>query len=210
MLTRQYLSGTAFVAFTVLLLILNISCSNQPQPMANTPDKGADSSNLTAHPDRRLVIETVLGTIKIQMYEKLAPHHVEQITKLAGMKFYDGTTFHRVIPGFMIQGGDPNSKDDDLSNDGTGGYDVKLKQEFSKVHHGRGACSMARTNDPNSATSQFFICVADAGFLDNQYTLWGQVVEGMDVADKIVALKRNQNDNPGKAATITHVTVEGD
>ncbi len=167
-------------------------------------------AELTAKPDTKLVITTPLGAIKLQMFEKIAPNHVAQISKLAKEGFYDGTTFHRVISGFMIQGGDPNSRNADINSHGTGGHNVKLNQEFSKTHHARGVASMARTNDPNSASCQFFICVDDAGFLDKQYTVWGQVVEGMDVVDKIVALPKVSGDNPGKAATMTTVTVEGE
>jgi cyclophilin family peptidyl-prolyl cis-trans isomerase len=107
----------------------------------------------------------------------------------------------------MIQGGDPNSKDEDLGNDGTGSMGSKLKAEFNAVSHKRGVCSMARTNDPNSASSQFFICHDDSTFLDRQYTVWGQLVEGYDALDKIAALPRNSNDNPGKAATMKKVYV---
>ncbi len=180
-----------------------------PAAAYKPPYSGADLAKLTSHPKQLLVIKTKLGTIKVQLFDKIAPHHVSQIVKLAKEHFYDGTTFHRVIPGFMIQGGDPNSKDNDLSNDGQGGYKDALMAEFSQWHHARGVASMARTQDPNSATSQFFLCVDNAPQLDNQYTVWGQIVSGMDVADKIVALKRDANDNPGKASVMTKVTIEG-
>jgi cyclophilin family peptidyl-prolyl cis-trans isomerase len=108
---------------------------------------------------------------------------------------------------FMIQGGDPNSKDEDLNNDGTGGMGNTLKAEFNDVSHKRGVCSMARTNDPNSATSQFFICHGNPTFLDKQYTVWGQLISGYDVMDKIMALPRVNGDNPGKAAIMTKVYV---
>ncbi|MHC3126776.1 peptidylprolyl isomerase [Brevundimonas sp. GN22] len=117
--------------------------------------------------------------VVIKLREDLAPNHVKQITDLASEGFYDGVVFHRVIAGFMAQGGDPT---------GTGTSGSKkpnLKQEFSAEPHVRGTCSMARTQDPNSANSQFFICFDDARFLDRQYTVWGNVIEGMDVIDTL-------------------------
>jgi cyclophilin family peptidyl-prolyl cis-trans isomerase len=177
--------------------------------MDSQPYSGAELDQYSSNPARQLVIETKQGTLKLQLFDKVAPKHVEQITRLAGEKFYDGATFHRCISGFMIQGGDPNSKDDNLSNDGTGGSDKNIPAEFSKVHHARGVASMARASNPNSASSQFFICHADAGFLDKQYTVWGQLIEGYDVLDKIAVLPHLQDDNPGKAAEMTKVWVEG-
>ena len=172
------------------------------------PYTGVTLDKYCSNPKRLLVIETKFGTMKIQLFDKVAPNHVTQITKFAIGGKYDGTTFHRVIPEFMIQGGDPNSKDADLTNDGTGGMGDPLKAEFNEVSHKRGVCSMARTNDPNSATSQFFICHGAPTFLDKQYTVWGQLIEGYDVMDKIAALPKNANDNPGKDATMTKVYVE--
>jgi peptidylprolyl isomerase len=119
----------------------------------------------------KLKLET--GDVVIETYEDKAPKHVAQITKLAEDGFYDGLTFHRVIDGFMAQGGDPKG-------DGTGGYSENLPAEFNDVSHQEGVCSMARAQDPNSASSQFFICLDDASFLDKQYTVWGKVIEGMD------------------------------
>jgi len=169
---------------------------------------GAELDRLTSNPKRIAVLETKQGTIKLQFFDKVAPKHVENFIKLAKSGFFDGTTFHRVIANFMIQGGDPNSKDDDLNNDGFGGSPDKVPAEFSKLHHARGILSAARSQDINSASSQFFICVADAGFLDGQYTVYGQVIEGMDVADKIVGLKKIQGDNPGKESQIIKVTIQ--
>jgi len=119
------------------------------------------------------------GDVVIKLRPDLAPGHVERITELANEGFYDGVVFHRVIPGFMAQGGDPTGT-------GMGGSDrPDLKAEFSSEPHVRGVCSMARTNDPNSANSQFFICFKDARFLDKQYTVWGKVTDGMENVDKI-------------------------
>ena len=136
------------------------------------------------------------GNIQIQFLPEVAPNHVKNMTKLAQEKFYDGTTFHRVIPGFMIQGGDPNSKNPDRSTHGMGGPGHRIDAEFNATPHKRGVVSMARSSDPNSAGSQFFICVADAPHLDGQYTAFGKVVSGMEVVDRIVGLKRDNRDNP--------------
>jgi peptidylprolyl isomerase len=130
------------------------------------------------------------GEVKIKLRPDLAPNHVHRIAELANEGFYDGVVFHRVIPGFMAQGGDPTGR-------GTGGSKKpNLKAEFSAEPHVRGVCSMARTNDPNSANSQFFICFDDATFLDRQYTVWGEVVEGMEHVDALP--KGEPPRNPGK------------
>ncbi|GJE01332.1 MULTISPECIES: peptidylprolyl isomerase [Methylobacterium] len=126
-----------------------------------------------------LVMETTKGRVVIQLRPDLAPGHVERIRTLSERGFYDGVPFHRVIDGFMAQTGDPTGT-------GTGGSDLPdLKAEFNAEPHVRGTCSMARTNFPHSANSQFFICFADARFLDRQYTVWGKVTEGMEVVDQI-------------------------
>lgn len=148
-----------------------------------------------------------LGDIVLKFYPDVAPNHVRNFIKLAQEKFYDGTTFHRVIPGFMVQGGDPNSKNPDRATHGMGGPGHKVKAEFSSKPHKRGVLSMARSNDPDSAGSQFFVCVADANFLDWQYTAFGEVVSGMDVADKVVGVKRDGRDNPLERVEMS-VTVE--
>ena len=142
------------------------------------------------------VEEESWGDIQLKFYPDRAPNHVKNLVTLAKDKFYDGTTFHRVIPGFMIQGGDPNSKDVDRSRHGTGGPGHHVNAEFNQTPHKRGTLSMARAQDPNSAGSQFFICVADANFLDGQYTAFGEVVSGMEIVDRIVNVQRDGNDNP--------------
>lgn len=136
------------------------------------------------------------GDIQLKFFPDVAPNHAKNLVKLAGEGFYNGTTFHRVIPGFMIQGGDPNSKSPDRSTHGTGGPGYKVKAEFNQRPHKRGTLSMARSQDPNSAGSQFFICVADASFLNGQYTVFGEVVSGMETVDRIVNASRDGNDNP--------------
>jgi cyclophilin family peptidyl-prolyl cis-trans isomerase len=142
------------------------------------------------------VIDTNLGQIVFMFFPDVAPKTVENFKTLASKGFYDGTKFHRVIPGFMIQGGDPNSKNDDRSDDGIGGSGTNVPAEFSMVDHKRGIVSMARSQDPNSASSQFFIVVGDTPSLNEQYTAFGKVVSGMPTADKIVNLKRDDKDNP--------------
>ncbi len=153
------------------------------------------------------VIETSLGTIELKFLSDKAQGHVANFKKLSNESYYNGTTFHRVIPGFMIQGGDSNSKDDNRGNDGTGGPGYSINAEFNDTKHLRGIVSMARSQDPNSAGSQFFICVADATFLDGKYTAFAQVISGMDVADKIVAVKRDRRDNPLEKVVMKSVKI---
>ena len=143
------------------------------------------------------ILSTRHGDMVIRFFPDLAPEHVKSFTKLTRDGFYNGCAFHRVIPGFMIQGGDPHSKDPEARHlHGTGGPGYSLKAEFSDKKHKRGILSAARSQNPDSAGSQFFICVADSPWLDGQYTVFGEVVEGMEVADKIVAESRDQRDNP--------------
>ncbi|HZH50790.1 MAG TPA: peptidylprolyl isomerase [Microvirga sp.] len=132
-----------------------------------------------ADPENTIIMETTKGRVVIELRPDLAPNHVERIKTLARQGFYDNVPFHRVIEGFMAQTGDPTGT-------GTGGSDLPdLKAEFNAEPHVRGVCSMARTNQPHSANSQFFICFDDARFLDKQYTVWGKVTEGMENVDKI-------------------------
>ena len=134
---------------------------------------------MSLDPENTLVMETTKGKVVIKLRPDLAPNHVERLKLLAREGFYDGIVFHRVIDGFMAQVGCPHGT-------GTGGSDhPDLKQEFNAEPHVRGVCSMARSQNPNSANSQFFIVFDDARFLDKQYTAWGQVVEGMEVVDTI-------------------------
>jgi peptidyl-prolyl cis-trans isomerase B (cyclophilin B) len=153
-------------------------------------------------------IETNHGKILINLLPDIAPETVRNFTKLAESGLYDGTLFHRIIPGFMIQGGDPNSKQPDKSKWGTGGPGYTINAEFNPRSHLRGIVSMARATDPNSAGSQFFIVTTDSTFLDRQYTVFGEVVEGMDITDKIVNLQRDANDCPLEEAKMLRVTIE--
>ena len=153
------------------------------------------------------VIETTLGNIELEFLEDKAPGHVKNFKDLSKKGFYDGTIFHRVIPGFMIQGGDPNSKSEDRSAPGTGGPGYTTTAEFNDTPHDRGVLSMARSQDPNSAGSQFFIVVKDAHFLDGKYTAFGRVLSGMDVADKIVDSPRDTRDNPNDRIEMKSVKI---
>ncbi|HEX3110131.1 MAG TPA: peptidylprolyl isomerase [Thermoanaerobaculia bacterium] len=152
-------------------------------------------------------LHTTSGEIDIRFFPDKAPNHVKNFIELAEKGFYNGSKFHRVIPGFMIQGGDPNTISGSPATWGTGGSGQNVNAEFNDVHHARGVVSMARANNPNSASSQFFICVADAGFLDRQYTAFGEVTKGMDVADKIVSAPRGANDRPNNPTTIEKIVI---
>ena len=156
------------------------------------------------------VIETTLGDIELELQNDIAPGHVKNFKDLAEKGFYDGTTFHRVIPGFMIQGGDPNTKSDDRSTHGMGGPGYTIKAEFSSTPHTRGVLSMARSQDPDSAGSQFFVVVKDSSFLDNQYTVFGRVTKGMEVVDKIVSVPRDSKDNPDEKVEMKSVKIIND
>jgi len=156
------------------------------------------------------IISTKFGDITLEFFDDGAPKHVESFIALAKSGYFDGTTFHRVIPGFVIQGGDPNSRLDDRSKHGEGGHAGKyfgigdkdnpdtwtIPAEFNDRPHARGTLSMARSNDPNSAGSQFFICVNDIPHLDHKYSVFGRVVSGMDVVDHIVTVPTDERDNP--------------
>ena len=162
---------------------------------------GADGST-----NPMVLIQTSLGDITVELDAAKAPISTKNFLDYVESKHYDGTIFHRVIKGFMIQGGDPNSKSPDRATHGMGGPGFRVKAEFNSKPHKRGTVSMARSNDPDSAGSQFFVCVADSHFLDWQYTVFGEVESGMDVADKIVNAKRDGRDNPLERVEMT-VTV---
>jgi dolichyl-diphosphooligosaccharide--protein glycosyltransferase len=159
-------------------------------PMTNTTMTSNNESKLA-------VLDTAQGPITMEFFPDVAPIHVSNFEKLAESGFYNGTTFHRIVKGFVIQGGDPNTKNStNMAAWGTGDPGYKIEAEFSNIPHNRGIVSMARSSDPDSAGSQFFIVLNDSRFLDNQYTVFGRVVNGMDVVDKIAALPTIQNDQP--------------
>jgi len=168
-----------------------------------------------SRPGPRAIIKTKFGEILFKFYPDVAPNHVENFIKLAKSGFYDGTIFHRVIPGFMIQGGDPNTKNTlHKETYGAGGpkdekgNPILLKAEFSDIPHKRGIVAMARANEPDTAGSQFFIVVEQSPFLDGKYTVFGEVIKGLGVADKIVSLPRNDHDLPNERIEMTVTIVE--
>jgi peptidyl-prolyl cis-trans isomerase B (cyclophilin B) len=155
------------------------------------------------------MIETKFGSMELHFFPDKAPKHVENFMKLAKSGVYDKTIFHRVIPGFMIQGGDPNTKDEtNKAQYGMGGPGYRVKAEFNDRPHVRGTVSMARSSEPDSAGSQFFIVVQDTPHLNGKYTVFGEVVKGIEVADKIVSQPRDARDNPLERIEMTVKIVE--
>jgi peptidyl-prolyl cis-trans isomerase B (cyclophilin B) len=185
-LSHFFRIGAAFVVF---LLLMNSAYGEEKY-------RKFTQEEVKKMLETRATIETKFGNIEIRFFPEVAPNHTNNFIDLSKKGFYDGTTFHRVIPGFMIQGGDPNSKNPDRSTHGMGGPGYTTKAEFNDRPHRRGTLSMARAAHPDSAGSQFFICVADSSFLDKQYTAFGEVVSGMEVVDKIVSQPRDKKDNP--------------
>ena len=179
------------VAAFMMLMISSVACSK---------NKEGEETKVEG-PQYQITVtqgQVKLGDIIVELFPDVAPEHCRNFDSLVAAKFYDGTAFHRVIPGFMIQGGDPNSKDKPRNKWGQGDPSQRMiKAEFNKKSHKRGILSAARRGgDNNSATSQFFIMVNDAPHLDGQYTVYGHVLTGMEIADKIVNSKRDAGDNP--------------
>lgn len=187
---KIYKGMVGYVCFIAVLIAFGSSL------FAGETSKKFTDEEIRRMADTKATIETKFGNIEIGFFPEVAPNHVNNFIELAKKGFYDGTTFHRIIPGFMIQGGDPNSKDPDRSKHGFGGPGYTVKAEFNDKPHKKGTLSMARSAQPDSAGSQFFICVADAPFLDRQYTVFGEVLSGVEVADKIVSQQRDPKDNP--------------
>ena len=192
----------SILLMVILTLIVVPGILAQPRQRTFTPEE------IKKMAETKAIIETKFGKIELKFFPEVAPNHVNNFIELAKKGFYDGSTFHRVIPGFMIQGGDPNSKNPDKSKHGLGGPGYTIKAEFNKKPHKRGTLSMARAQDPDSAGSQFFICVANAAFLDKKYSAFGEVVSGMEVADKIVNQPRDSKDNPQERIEIKVQVVE--
>ena len=192
----------------ILLPIFFSGCNKQEkvEPIALKSTKKVESKPLKEVG----IISTQFGDMVVEFYERAAPKHVESFKLHAKSGYYNGTIFHRVIPGFMIQGGDLNTKGENKSIYGQGGHAAKfygigkednpstwdIPAEFNDIKHTLGILSMARTSDPNSAGSQFFICAGDASHLDAQYTVFGKVIEGLGIIDKIVNMPRDNRDNP--------------
>ncbi len=177
-MNRKVLSLFALIMCMSLFAALTVLAAEKVDKKTEKEGKYKVSTNPVAVPIA--VIEMEKGTIVFEMYPDVAPKTVERISHLIDSGFYNGLKFHRFEPGFVIQGGDPNGN-------GTGGSGVKLPAEFNKKPHVAGTVAMARASDPNSADSQFYICLAPAHFLDGQYTVFGQVIEGMDVVQKVRA-----------------------
>ena len=178
----------------ILIVILGLLAALLPLTVSAAP---------ALNPENTIYLDLPSGRVVIQMLPNIAPRHVARIKELTRKGFYDGLTFHRVIPGFMAQTGDPQG-------DGSGGSGQQLKAEFSNVQHIRGTVSMARASDPNSADSQFFICFAPAPFLDGQYTVWGQVVSGMEFVDKIKAGSQYNNGAVSNPTRIVRMKIASD
>jgi len=192
----------------ILLAIFFSGCNKQEkvEPVALKSTNKVESKSLKEVG----IISTQFGDMVVEFYERAAPKHVESFKLHAKSGYYNGTIFHRVIPGFMIQGGDLNTKGENKSIYGQGGHAAKfygigkednpstwdIPAEFNDIKHTLGILSMARTSDPNSAGSQFFICAGDASHLDAQYTVFGKVIEGLGIIDKIVNMPRDNRDNP--------------
>jgi peptidyl-prolyl cis-trans isomerase B (cyclophilin B) len=182
---------------TVVTGSLSLSAARAAEP------SNADSKS------PHVLIKTKFGDMEIVLFPDLAPKHVESFLKLVKSGFYNGTIFHRIIPGFMIQGGDPLTKDPaNRTRFGTGGPGYTVPAEFNRVAHEKGILSAARTADPNSAGSQFFIMVDKAPHLDGQYTVFGEIVKGLDVADTIVSQPRDLKDNPLERIEMTMEMIQ--
>jgi peptidyl-prolyl cis-trans isomerase B (cyclophilin B) len=183
-----------------------VSCRQSPKEETNNSNNPPE--NQTVNTNEVAVITTTEGTMVAEFWPDVAPKTVENFKKLAGQGFYDGTAFHRVIKGFMIQGGDPLTKDASKENMwGTGGPGYQIKAEFNNKSHMRGVLSMARSQDPDSAGSQFFICHGDPTFLDHQYTTFGKLIKGDDVLEKIGTTPTHPQDRPDKRIGIVSIKI---
>lgn len=192
----------------VLFAVLAWSGNDSAQAADGTP-AGQPGQTEAGEKGARAVIKTKFGDMEMVFFPDVAPKHVENFLKLAKEGFYNGTIFHRVIPGFMIQGGDPITKDPNKKAlYGQGGPGKSVKAEFNDMPHKRGIVSMARSQDPDSAGSQFFIVVEESPFLNSKYTVFGKVVKGLGVADKIVGQPRDEKDNPKDRIEMTVTVVE--
>ena len=208
------------LSFILLFGLININCG-KPKKEGNVSNQGVqknenqreiDNLDASKQESEVAVISTKYGDMVIEFFDEVAPKHVESFKLHIKSGYYDGTIFHRVIPGFMIQGGDPNTKSENKASYGTGGHAAKyygigveedkatwnLPAEFNNINHSRGVLSMARSNNPNSGGSQFFICASDAPHLNGNYTVFGQIIEGDRIIDQIINLPRDARDNPNR------------
>jgi peptidyl-prolyl cis-trans isomerase B (cyclophilin B) len=195
---KQFTS--ALFAFALAGLVsVNVNAADEKKPAADEKKPAADEV---------AVIKTNQGIMVLEFYPDVAPKHVENFKTLARKGFYDGTCFHRVIKGFMIQGGDPLTKDDaNKARWGTGDPGYKIKAEFNNKPHVRGTLSAARSQDPDSAGSQFFICHGDPSFLNGQYTVYGKLIKGDDVLEKIATTPTEPGDRPTQRMNIESVKI---
>jgi len=193
-------------AFSLIAGFALVSCGKADQTSTNNPPDNQTVS--TSNTNEVAVITTTEGTMVVEFWTDAAPKTIENFKKLANSGFYDGTAFHRVIKGFMIQGGDPLTKDPSKEDAwGTGGPGYQIKAEFNNHSHVRGVISMARSNDPDSAGSQFFICHGDPTFLDHQYTTFGKLIKGDDVLEKIGTTPTHPQDRPDKRMGIISIKI---
>jgi peptidyl-prolyl cis-trans isomerase B (cyclophilin B) len=193
-------------AFSLIAGFALVSCSKADQTSTNNPPDNQTVS--TSNTNEVAVITTTEGTMVVEFWTDAAPNTIANFKKLANSGFYDGTAFHRVIKGFMIQGGDPLTKDPSKEDAwGTGGPGYQIKAEFNDHSHVRGVISMARSNDPDSAGSQFFICHGDPTFLDHQYTTFGKLIKGDDVLEKIGTTPTQPGDRPVKRMGIISIKI---
>ena len=213
MIRGRILACTAAI-FLIMVILGGSSFSQegskvQTQQSAQAKGKAAPVAKPATEADEVAIMDTNYGTFVLEFFPKDAPNHVRNFKKLARSGFYDGTKFHRVIKGFMIQGGDPLTKDNDPRNDGTGDPGYTINAEFNARKHLKGTLSMARTASPNSAGSQFFVCLADKPGLDWQYTVFGQVLKGIEVVDAIgnVAVTGPEPSTPVKPVILKKVTI---
>jgi peptidyl-prolyl cis-trans isomerase B (cyclophilin B) len=204
---RQFASPAIILAFVAApVLAAPDAPQTQTQKAQGAPKMETQAARQTA------TIQTSKGTITFELTPDLAPEHVKNFVELAQSGFYNGTKFHRVIPGFMVQGGDPNTKTANTSSWGMGNGPRRIKAEFSpaeKASHVRGMVSMARGGDPNSASCQFFIVQQDSKFLDAQYSIFGKVLTGLEVVDAIANTPRDSSDRPLQPVVIEKVTISG-
>ena len=186
-------------------LLCGLAVSAEDKAPTKTDKKDTPVSNTT---NEVAVIKTVAGEMVIEFWPDVAPKTVENFKPLAKKGFYDGTAFHRIIKGFMVQGGDPLTKDETQQNRwGTGDPGYKIKAEFNERSHKRGVISMARSQDPDSAGSQFFICHGDPSFLDRQYTAFGKLIKGDDVLEKLATCETGRQDRPVKRQGVESVKI---
>ena len=186
-------------------LLCGLAVSAEDKAPTKTDKKDSPVSNTT---NEVAVIKTVAGEMVIEFWPDVAPKTVENFKTLAKKGFYDGTAFHRIIKGFMVQGGDPLTKDETQQNRwGTGDPGYKIKAEFNERSHKRGVISMARSQDPDSAGSQFFICHGDPSFLDRQYTAFGKLIKGDDVLEKLATCETGRQDRPVKRQGVESVKI---